>query len=80
MTTTANLDDLPEELRAEKLPPPSVRRRLREDAGLSLNDAASYMGVAKMTVLRWERGAVKPRRAHARMYRRFLDALVEGLR
>jgi DNA-binding transcriptional regulator YiaG len=80
MTAPANLDDLAEELRSERLPPPSVRRRLREDAGLSLRQAAAYMGVAKMTVARWEQGRVKPRRAHARLYRKFLDALVEGMR
>jgi hypothetical protein len=28
-----------------------------------------------MTYLRWERGEVQPRRAHAIEYRQFLDAL-----
>ena len=77
MSTAAMLDGLVEELRATRLPSPAVRRRLREEAGLSLRDVARVLGVAPMSVHRWEAGIVKIKRENARHYREFLDALQE---
>jgi DNA-binding transcriptional regulator YiaG len=67
-------DGLTANIRAARLPSPAVRRRLREDAGLSLREVARLLEVDVMTVLRWERGS-RPRRANAVRYRALLDAL-----
>jgi transcriptional regulator with XRE-family HTH domain len=55
-----------------------MRRRIREAAEVTIREAAAALGVAPMTYIRWERGDVKLRRAHAIDYRRFLDALSEA--
>jgi DNA-binding transcriptional regulator YiaG len=57
-----------------KLPTPSRRRRIREDAGVSLRAAARALGVDVMTVSRWEQGAT-PRTDKRLAYRQLLDGL-----
>ena len=71
---TVDLDGLLDELRATQLPPPALRRRIREKAGLSARRLARALGVATSTLLAWEEGAT-PHPAHARLYREALDAL-----
>jgi DNA-binding XRE family transcriptional regulator len=71
----AKFDALVGRIRDSRLPSPAVRRQTREAAGVSLREGAEQLGVAPMTYLRWERGEVQPRRAHAIEYRQFLDAL-----
>lgn len=73
-------DDLLRTIRSSRLPTPLVRRATRESAGLSIRQAAGALGVAPMTVLRWEQGASVPRPDHAIRYRRFLDVLEEAVR
>jgi transcriptional regulator with XRE-family HTH domain len=68
-------DDLMTSVRDSRLPSPAVRRQIREEARVTIREAAKANGVAPMTYLRWERGEAQPRRQHAIEYRRFLDAL-----
>ncbi len=44
-------------------------------AGVSLRDVAVALDVNPMTVLRWERGDVEPRRDSAIRYRQLLDRI-----
>lgn len=62
-------------LRAAQLPPPDERRSIREQAGASLREVASALGVSATAVMRWERGERQIRRVHAIAYRQLLDAL-----
>lgn len=71
---------LVEEIRAARLPDPENRRRIRDRAGVSLREMARLLGVAPMTVLRWEHGQAKPRRANAASYRELLDVLEDAAR
>lgn len=74
----ADLDALVEKLRSAQLPPPGRRRRIREDARLSLRAAAGALGVATMTLHRWEAGECEPRGLETAIrYRGFLDRLEE---
>ncbi len=50
-------------------------RRVREQAGLSLREAAAELGVDHSTLGRWETGRVAPRRDHALAWAQLLDAL-----
>lgn len=69
------VEELVHRLQAARLPAPATRRRIREEAGVSLREAAQALGVHPMTVLRWETGAVVPTRSNAAAYRRLLDRL-----
>jgi DNA-binding transcriptional regulator YiaG len=73
----AQFDGLLSQVRAAQLPPGRDRRRIREDAGVSIREAAEAVGVAPMTFWRWETGEAQPTRANAMAYRRLLDALAE---
>jgi DNA-binding XRE family transcriptional regulator len=73
----AQFDALVRRVRDSRLPSPTVRREIRERAGVSVREAAAANGVSPMSYLRWERGQVQPRRAHAIRLRQFLDALDE---
>lgn len=44
-----------------RLPPPAVRRRLRERAGLRQLDIALALGVRRATIARYENGTRTPR-------------------
>jgi predicted transcriptional regulator len=65
---------LAERLAASRLPTPLQRRNIRLAAGASLRDVAHELGVAPMTVARWETGS-EPRLSHAIAYKRLLDQL-----
>ena len=78
MGSEVTFDGLVESVRRARLPSPNVRRDIREVAGVSIREAAKAMGVAPMTLLRWERGTVQPTREHAVAYRGLLDALNEA--
>ncbi|MGA7416491.1 MAG: helix-turn-helix domain-containing protein [Acidimicrobiales bacterium] len=71
-------DSLLVSVRDSRLPSPATRRRIRESAEVTIREAAEALGVAPMTYIRWERGDVRLRRAHALDYRAFLDALSEA--
>jgi transcriptional regulator with XRE-family HTH domain len=77
MTTLAtDLDALLSRSRLRRdLPPPSIRRLLRERAGLSQEAIANVLGVTRPTVTRWELGARTPRNAALVRYSELLDRL-----
>lgn len=64
--------------RARDLPPPAVRRHLRERAGLSQEQLAQALGVGRTAVTRWETGAREPRPAVRLDYIEILERLAEG--
>lgn len=66
---------LVDQLKAAQLPSTSRRRSIRLDAGASLRDVGTELGVHPMTVLKWENGDSVPRRAHAIAYRELLERL-----
>ena len=57
----------------QELPTPKERRRLREEAGLSVRAFANALGVSPSTVARWETGEREPNGP-------FLFVYVDGLR
>ncbi|MEU0663744.1 helix-turn-helix domain-containing protein [Streptomyces lavendulocolor] len=57
------------------LPSPAVRAGLRRAAGLTQTDVAQALGVHRIQVLRWEAGAVKPRKSNLMAYAQLLDGL-----
>ncbi len=57
------------------LPPPSLRRALRESAGLTQEDVAGSVGVRRESVSRWETGARTPRGSTLVAYAELLEAL-----
>lgn len=61
-----------------KLPPAPERRRIREQAGLSLRAVAAALSVSHQTVSYWERGAT-PRASLCDAYARLLDEVREAL-
>ncbi len=69
------VDTLITRVREGRLPAPRQRRDIRASAGVSLRDMAAALGVTPMTVLRWERGDVRPAPANAIAYRRLLNGL-----
>ena len=50
-----------EVLHARRLPPPSVAKAVRREAGVSQGRVASELGVHRVTVARWEMGTRAPR-------------------
>jgi transcriptional regulator with XRE-family HTH domain len=73
MTTTEQLEDW---VRARaKLPPPSVRRALREGGGLKQEDVGDVVGVSRETVSRWESGERGVHRRHVVAYVALLEFL-----
>lgn len=63
---------------ARDLPPPGVRRALREAAGLSLADVADAVGVSRQAVGHWEDGTRFPRPEHLEPYVQVLRLLSGG--
>lgn len=61
----------------EGLPAPNERRRLREAAELTLDEAAKEVGVAAATVRSWESGRTTPRGRKRDAYAHFLARLPE---
>jgi DNA-binding transcriptional regulator YiaG len=58
----------------ETLPAPSERRAIRERAGVTLQVAATGVGVNVNTFLDWERGLHQPRVSAEYRYRKLLAA------
>lgn len=57
----SNLEALRAKVAARKgLPPPSLRRAIRENAGVSQQDVADALGCHRETVSRWETGERSP--------------------
>jgi transcriptional regulator with XRE-family HTH domain len=56
-----------------------LARAVRLTARVSLAEAARSAGVAAPTLLRWERGELRPRAAHALAYARVLACLQREL-
>lgn len=61
-----------------KLPPPAVRRLLRETAGVSLAQVARAVGVSKQCVSQWELGSRRPSGERLERYIAVLDTLRGG--
>ena len=53
-------------------------RAIRMGAGLSVQQVAASLGVARVQVWRWESGYAFPRTVQALAYLRLLDALMAG--
>jgi transcriptional regulator with XRE-family HTH domain len=76
----AILDAVDVKLAARRdLPPPRLRRILREDLGLSQEDVARAVGVHRESVSRWERGLCYPRGDHLIRYVEILNRLRSGV-
>lgn len=61
---------LVDEVRAVRsLPSPSMRRAIREAAGVSQKRLARELGVSNTTVSRWEAGESTPSPAYGRLLR-----------
>jgi DNA-binding transcriptional regulator YiaG len=63
-----------------RLPPPPMRRALRQAAGLSTLEVASCLGVTRQAVSQWERGERTPREELLAAYIDALDAMSTGSR
>lgn len=63
----------------QELPPPAVRRTLREAAGLSREDIAREVGCSRQAVLHWESGRCSPRGPLLVAYVDVLKAIRERL-
>lgn len=58
-----------------ELPPPALRRLLRERAGLSQAAIAGVLGISRPAMTRWELGQRTPRGAALARYSELLDRL-----
>ncbi|MFE0630859.1 telomere-associated protein Tap [Streptomyces sp. NPDC058864] len=70
----ARVDALLEHV-ATRLPEPGERRRLRQDAALTLDQVAKVMDASADLVEAWENGLVEPDGAQRAAYARLLDGL-----
>lgn len=78
MSTPTQYGALVAQIRSRRrLPPPAERRRIREEAGISLRTVASALGVSHTAVASWERGATprEHRAAYAQLLKELADAL-----
>jgi HTH-type transcriptional regulator/antitoxin MqsA len=74
-----DLDRIRDKVRTHRsLPPPAVRRALREEEGLTQDDVGQAIGVHRETVSRWERGQRTPRGEHRAAYTDLLQELRES--
>jgi len=64
-----------EVIHRQRFPPKEVARAIRVGAGVSQERLAIELGVARVTVARWELGLRKPRGAVADRYRDLLERL-----
>ncbi len=79
MTTPSQFAPLLERVRSKrKLPIPAQRRRIREEAGISLRAMAAALKVSHTAVASWERGATP--REHVAAYAQLLTELEDALR
>jgi transcriptional regulator with XRE-family HTH domain len=75
-TVTGNLSAILEVARDRRdLPAPSMRRAIRQSAGLSLTDVARAVGVSRQAVAAWETGKTTPASAHVSAYAELLREL-----
>lgn len=58
------------------LPPPAMRRAIREAAHLSLGEVGEEVGVTAQAVSKWELGERFPRREHLHRYAELLRLLL----
>jgi DNA-binding transcriptional regulator YiaG len=80
MNTVSQFDDLLEVVRSRRsLPRPTERRRIREDAGVSLRAVGDALGVSHAAVASWERGATPRKQGsqYAELLRE-LEAVTQG--
>ncbi|MGV0101253.1 helix-turn-helix domain-containing protein, partial [Streptomyces californicus] len=78
MSEGISVESLLEEARlAKAMPPPAERLRLREAAGLTRDQVARAVGVARGTVQNWERGASEPTPPGRLEYLRLLEGLAQ---
>jgi DNA-binding transcriptional regulator YiaG len=61
----------------DRLPTPRERRRIREQAGLSLREIAHAIDVSASAVALWETGKRQPRGSHLTAYVTLLTRLEE---
>jgi transcriptional regulator with XRE-family HTH domain len=67
-------------VRGRRLPPPSVRRMLRLQLGLTQREVAGALGVDRVSVARYESGVRTPRGATRDAYMELLNRLAEEAR
>ncbi|MFJ9188552.1 helix-turn-helix domain-containing protein [Streptomyces anulatus] len=78
MSEGISVESLLEEARlAKQMPPPQERLRLREAAGLTRDQVAAAVGVARGTVQNWEKGASTPTPPARLEYLRLLEGLAQ---
>ena len=58
-----------------RLPPPALRRAVRQSAGMSAAQVATALGVTRQAVSAWERGTRCPRGEMLEAYVAVLDEL-----
>lgn len=58
-----------------QLPPPPLRRALREAAGVAQADVAAELGVSQRTVSRWEAGECSPTKEVLPLYVDLLERI-----
>lgn len=76
VTVQGREHDLLARVRARrKLPHPSERRQIREQAGVSLRELAAAIGVSHVAITRWEAGSTPASPEHTATYGRILDEL-----
>jgi DNA-binding transcriptional regulator YiaG len=73
--TLTSLDQLLIRARERRLPDPTVRRMLRERAGVSQGELALALHVSPAAISRWEAGSRHPRGKRADEYGAALDRL-----
>ena len=73
------VEQLAERIAARRdLPPPAVRRALREASGVSRADVAEAVGCTAAAVGHWETGRRQPRPVHLPAYVTVLKLLAGG--
>ena len=64
----------------QALPPPPMRRAIRQAAGVSLDDLAASLGVSREAVRMWEIGRHEPYPQNLSRYLKALGVLRESAR
>jgi transcriptional regulator with XRE-family HTH domain len=76
MTLNVAVADVLAEVRVTRsLPPPTMRRALREAAGLTQERLGSALGVSRIAICRWESGLREPCAKNRVAYAHLLAAL-----
>ena len=66
-------------LAARRLPPPTVARAIRDEAGVSQQQLADELRINRVTVARWELGERVPRGELRLRYIALLEELAEAV-